>query len=375
MSAIFTARNAVNMYIHEHPDWPRFEFDLELLATPLAEFRFVQGRFLGSLQAMGIDASEQAALDVFSEDAVETSAIEGEKLDRSLVRSSVACLLDLSVSDNRKIPDEVLGLTSVLVSATENAQGEITLPLILSWHRKIITGANYRPGKLRVAAEDPMQVVSPVRGIERVHFEAPSGAIIESELEKLIEFLNLESNLDPVLKSGIGHLWLITLHPFLDGNGRISRLLGDVLLSRADGLSRRYYSLTAEISAQREDYYRILQQVQSGDMNITAWLSWYLSVLSRAVTSAEQRIIKLRNRKLLLDRCSTANARQRTVVERMLSDDFEGFMQVSKYAKIVGCSSDTALRDIRGLIELGVLTANESGGRSTSYRLVDLEPN
>lgn len=356
------------MYIHENKNWPKLEFRIEQLAPQLARLRFEQGKFLGQLETLRSDQAKALASEAVSSEILSTSAIEGEFLDPQSVRSSVAQALGLS-ADKSNHSQQIRQLTALMLESSKNSNQKLSLEVILGWHRQIVSEAGFRPGELRTALDDPMRVVSIDKNIERVHFEALSGAGVDDQLKQLLDFLNSDNSIDEVLVSGIGHLWMVTIHPFLDGNGRISRLLGDVLLTRADGQSVRYYSLSKQISKERDDYYKILELTQRGGLDITDWLDWYLGCLIRAVQSARtegQRILKTSQ---WLAEDSPLNDRQKKVLGLMLRDNFKGFMQVKKYSKIASCSTDTALRDIKSLEKLGLLIKNLAGGRSTSYRL------
>jgi Fic family protein len=177
---------------------------------------------------------------------------------------------------------------------------------------------------------------------------------------------------DSVLKAGMAHLWFPTIHPFEDGNGRIARALGDLLLARADGTKARFYSLSAQIESERKGYHLKLEAAQRGSLDITGWLEWFLGCLDRAIRGADRSLAKVLHKAQLWQRVNArpVNDRQRTVIHRLLGD-FERHLTTSKYAKLTGCSPDTALRDVRELLERGVLVQNPGGGRSTSYRLAN----
>jgi Fic family protein len=216
-----------------------------------------------------------------------------------------------------------------------------------------------------------MQVVSGPIGRERVHFEAPDAERLPEEMRAFIEWFNGVGAIDPVLKAGLAHFWFVTIHPFEDGNGRIARALADMLLARADGTKDRFYSMSSQIEEEREGYYVALEIAQRGGLDITSWLVWFLGCLDRAIGRADHTLAGVLAKAALWQQISRhpINERQRMVINRVL-DGFEGSLTTSKYAKLAKCSSDTALRDIRELIDLGVLVQGESGGRSTSYRIV-----
>jgi Fic family protein len=218
-----------------------------------------------------------------------------------------------------------------------------------------------------------MQVVSGPLGRERVHFEAPSSERLPQEMAQFMGWFNTLNNLDPVLKAAMAHLWFVTIHPFDDGNGRIARSIADMQLARADGSHRRFYSMSAQIRLERKDYYQILEKTQRGDLDITDWVYWFLTCLDRALSSTEDILrsvlTKARYWKFFSEK--HINDRQKLIINKLL-DGFEGKLNTSKWAKITKVSTDTALRDIQSLVEQNILVKEEAGGRSTGYRIVDL---
>ena len=219
-----------------------------------------------------------------------------------------------------------------------------------------------------------MQVVSGPIGREKVHFEAPSADRLDHEMTKFLNWFAAANGTDPVLKAGIAHFWFVTIHPFEDGNGRIGRAIADMALARAEGTSERFYSLSAQIEAERKQYYLSLERNQKGNTDITDWLEWFLGCLGRAVEGAEDALAGILRKTKIWERINqaTVNERQRKVINRML-DGFEGKLSTSKYAKLAKCSADTALRDIKALLDRGVLRHDQGGGRSTTYRLAERE--
>lgn len=215
-----------------------------------------------------------------------------------------------------------------------------------------------------------MQVVSGPIGHERVHFEAPQADRLANEMKRFLVWFNQSQNIDAVVKAALAHLWFVTIHPFEDGNGRIARAIADMALARADGSKERYYSMSAQIEAERRDYYAQLEAQQRGTLDVTAWLLWFLGCLDRALDRAERALSLVSYKAKLWEAVNRApvNDRQRKVINR-LADGFQGNLTTSKYAKLAKCSNDTALRDIRDLVARRILIQNEAGGRSTSYRL------
>jgi Fic family protein len=219
-----------------------------------------------------------------------------------------------------------------------------------------------------------MQVVSGPIGNETVHYEAPEAFRIDAEMTEFLSWFETDSKLDPMLKAGIAHLWFVTIHPFEDGNGRIARAIADMALARADGTSDRFYSMSRQIEKERKAYYMQLERQQKGSVDITAWLLWFLDSVSHAIDNAKDTLSAVLFKAELWNRINLApvNERQRFIINRML-DNFKGYMTTSKYSKLAKCSSDTALRDIRELVDRHILLQNPGGGRSTSYRLVTAE--
>lgn len=366
-------------YVHERPDWPRLRWEDRALAPRLAAVRHAQGLLVGRMQTFGLAARDEASLVMLTRDVVHSSAIEGERLEAEEVRSSLARRLGLEVAGLTPSGRNVDGVVEMLLDATQNHERPLTAERLYGWHAGLFpTGwsgtKRIAVGRWRPAEAGAMRVVSGPIGRERVHFEAPGAERLASEMATFLAWFNSDGDgVDPVLRAGLAHFWFVTIHPFEDGNGRIARALADLWLARADRSSRRYYSMSAQIEAERKEYYLRLESQQRGEEDITPWLEWFLACLGRAIAAAEGVSAAVLRRARFWERVHAAptplNERQRGVVERML-DGFEGHLNTSKYAKLAKCSADTALRDIRELVERGILVRNAAGGRSTSYRLV-----
>jgi Fic family protein len=218
-----------------------------------------------------------------------------------------------------------------------------------------------------------MQVVSGPVGRERVHYEAPSADRLAREMGTFVDWFNHEVSLDPVLKAGVAHLWFVTIHPFDDGNGRIARAIADMALARSERSAQRFYSMSAQIRAEREGYYDILEATQKGELDVTRWLEWFLRCLGRAIDGAETTLATVMAKARFWEARAgqSFNERQRLVLNRLL-DGFEGKLSSSKWAALAKCSQDTALRDIDDLVRRGVLARGAGGGRSTSYSLAEI---
>jgi Fic family protein len=363
------------MFIHERKEWPRFTWDAVALSTRLAGVRHQQGLLLGQMAALGFSLREEASLRVLTADAVNTAEIEGERFNPRSVRSSIARKLGLEDAAATASDRRVDGLVDVLIDATRNYQQPLSKKRLCGWQAALFpTGySGLRPittGAWRRDEKGPMQVVSGRVGREWVHFQAPAADRLDQEMKRFAAWFNRRSDLDPVLKSGLAHFYFVTLHPFDDGNGRIARAIADLQLARADGTGLRFYSMSAQIQREKRRYYDALEQSQKADLDITAWLAWYLECMGRALQASATILAEVLQRAAFWQRHAAASFsdRQRQVLTRLL-DGFEGKLTTSKWAKIARCSQDTAHRDISDLIRRGILEKEEAGGRSTSYRL------
>jgi len=362
-------------YIHELRQWPKLTWDSAALTGTLAQVRHRQGRHLGRMEALGFGLRAEAGLTTLTEDAVTSAAIEGEKLDPREVRSSVARRLGLDIAGLPRPRRQVEGVVEMMLDATQNYPAALTAQRLFDWHAALFpTGrSGMQPltiGAWRTPEGGPMRVVSGAVGRERVHFRAPEAEAIEKEMRAFLQWFNAPPQVDVVLRAGVAHLWFLTIHPFDDGNGRIARALTDLGLARADGMKERFYSMSAAIASERAAYYNQLESAQRGGLDITAWLLWFLGCLERAIDRAEGLLESVLRKARLWQRINMrpVNDRQRKVINRML-DGFQGHLTTSKYAALTKCSTDTALRDVRELLNRGVLLKNPGGGRGTSYRL------
>ena len=365
-------------YIWQAAVWPQWRYDLATLVNPLADVSRAQGTLLGRLADIGMALRDQASLSALTEDVIKTSEIEGEHLNAASVRSSIARRLGVDIGALAAVDRHVEGVVDMVLDATANCSAPVTRDRLFGWHAALFpTGysgqTRINVGAWRDDATGPMQVVSGPIGRQRVHFEAPPADRLEVETARFLDWANSESNEPPLIKAGIAHLWLVTLHPFDDGNGRIARAVGDLFLARADGSPQRFYSLSAQIQRERSAYYDILLRTQKNTLDITDWLAWFFATLHRAVDQAQHTLgAVLVKARFWQQRAATPlNERQVKLLNRLL-DGFEGKLTSSKWAAIAKCSADTALRDINDLLALGVLRKSDAGGRSTSYELSDL---
>ena len=364
-----------NRYIYEHSSWPHFTWRQNDLARQLSEVRLSQGILIGKMVSLGFEQMTETVVNSLTDEVQKSNEIEGERLNREQVRSSIARRLGIDdgglVASQRNID----GVVEMMIDATQNYDKPMTEERLFRWHVDLFPSANSRIMPRTVAAwrddqSGPMQVVSGRVGRQKVHFEAPEASRIPDEMRRFLDWFEATTDCDPLQKAAMAHLWFVTIHPFQDGNGRIGRAIADMLLARSEGSPQRFYSMSSQILTERTTYYEILESTQKGDMDITAWMQWFLSCLGRALMNATVNIdgIVRKERFWQQFREITINDRQRRIIN-MLLDDFYGKLTSSKWATITSVSQDTASRDIEDLVGKGVLMKDEFGGRSTSYSL------
>lgn len=363
-------------YVYHRKDWPQFYWDNEVLVLKLSEVRNKQGRLLGKMEALGFDLQNEALLKTLSTDVLTSSQIEGENYHSDEVRSSVARKLGMDFAgmvDSNRFVD---GVAEVTVDATKNAHLPLTKKRLCAWHAALFpTGKSgmfpITVGDYRKDDKGAMQVVSGAMGFERVHFEAPHADKLEHEMHQFLLWFNSNVQLDGVLKAALAHFWFVTVHPFDDGNGRLARAISDMQLARSEKVNQRFYSMSSQLLKLRKDYYKQLELAQKGDVDVTAWLSWFLDCLKKTLDNTEQSLSKVLFKARFWEKHkqTVMNKRQVEMLNKLL-DDFKGNLTTSKWAKMQKCSQDTALRDVQDLLIKDVLRKVDAGGRSTNYVLI-----
>lgn len=363
-------------YLWQRPDWPQWRFDAAALAAPLAQVHRAQGHLAGRMAELGLAQRDQATLQALTQEVVTTSAIEGEALNQDAVRSSIARRLGVDIGALAPADRHVDGVVDMVLDATQHHTQPLTAERLFGWHAALFpTGYSGRVriqvGAWRNDAAGPMQVVSGPVGREKVHFQAPPAAALPAETTAFLQWFNSTPAGDALIHAGLAHLWLVTLHPFDDGNGRISRAVGDMALARAEGSAQRFYSFSAQIQRERKQYYDQLETTQRGTLDVTPWLSWFLACLLRAVQGADGLLSGVLNKAQFWQRwAGTPMNERQTRVLNLVLDGMESKLTNAKWATLGKCSADTALRDINDLLARGVLNKLEGGGRSTGYVLV-----
>jgi len=362
-------------YIYEHKNWTDFSWEDKAINAVFGEVRLMQGRIIGQMEALGFSAKEEAKLIALTLDVIKSSEIEGELLNYDQVRSSIARRLGINTAGLVHSNRHVEGIVEMMLDATQRYALPLTERRLFGWHAALFPTGYSGPYKIEVGCyrSGEMQVVSGAMGKEKLHYEAVKPELVKTEMDKFLEWFNNEKRLDPVLKAAIAHFWFIIIHPFDDGNGRIGRAITDMLLARAEGSGERYYSMSSQILIERKRYYEVLQKVQHSLGDITDWLDWFLQCLKNAMLSTENTTQKILRKAEFwrLHEHTSINQRQRLILNKLF-DGFEGKLQTSKWAKVTKTSTDTALRDIKDLVQKGILQQSDGGGRNANYELVTL---
>jgi Fic family protein len=368
-------RRLRNIYIHEKDNWTNFTWNEKLVSKKLAETRNLQGRLLGKMESLGFDQQGEAVLNTLTLEIVKSSEIEGEILDLEQVRSSIARKLGIELAGAIASERHIDGIVEMMLDATQKYDSPLTKNRLFGWHSALFPTGWSNLCKITVAdwrkdTTGPMQVISGAMGKEKIHFEAPNSDRIDLEIEKFNHWIESKNEIDSVLKAAIAHLWFITIHPFEDGNGRITRAITEMLLARSDNSTKRFYSMSSQIRTERKQYYEILEKTQKGNSEITNWILWFLECLKNSFSSTSDVLYKIFTKAEFWKTHSKTiiNERQQKMLNKLL-DGFDGKLTTSKWGKISKCSQDTALRDIQDLIKKDILQKEKSGGRSTNYKL------
>lgn len=362
-------------FIYQQNNWPNFTWKNDEIINLLSEARNLQGRLIGKMESLGFNLRNEALLDTLTLDVLKSSEIEGEFLNPEQVRSSIARRLGMEIAGSVESDRNIDGVVEMMLDATQNCFKPLTADRLFDWHAALFpTG---RSGMFKITVADwrkdttgPMQVVSGTLGKEKVHFQAPDAELVEKEMKLFLDWFCNNQKTDLVLKAAVAHLWFVTIHPFEDGNGRITRALTDMLLAKADKSNQRFYSMSAQIRIERKEYYEILEKSQKGNLDITEWMIWFLNCLINALKSTDSQLVSvLFKADFWTKNASTLiNERQKKLLNKLL-DGFDGKLTSAKWAKITKSSKDTAIRDINDLIDKGILQKEAAGGRSTSYEL------
>lgn len=365
------------IYIWQYPEWPSFTWNDSRLIALLSEVRNLEGKIQGMMDGLGFNVQSMTALNVMTEDVLRSNEIEGVILNSDKVRSSIARHLGIDTAGLPQPDHYTEGVVQIMMDAVTNCNKPLTPERLFNWHAALfptgrsgmypITVGAYRTGG------EPMQIVSGAMGEEKVHYEAPPSDVVPDMMTDFLTWINSDNTvIDPVLKAAVAHLWFVAIHPFDDGNGRLTRTITDMQLAKADGFPLRFYSMSAEILREKKAYYEILEHTTSNSTDITEWLEWFLNTMKSSILRAKETVKRVVCKSSFWQRHREIPMNERQVrVVNMLWDGFTGKLTSSKWAKITKTSQATALRDITDLIEKGILTAAADGGRSSNYLLKD----
>jgi Fic family protein len=361
-------------YIYEHKNWTHFTWQDKAINSVFGEVRQMQGKIIGQMNALGFSDKEEATLTALTIEVVKSSEIEGELLNFEQVRSSIARRLGINAGGLVPSSRHIEGIVEMMLDATQRHTLPLTEKRLFGWHAALFPTGFSGPYKIETGKyrTGEMQIVSGAMGKEKLHYEAVKAELVKTEMQKFLDWFNNDYTLDNVLKAAIAHFWFIIIHPFDDGNGRIGRAICDMLLARAENNGERFYSMSSQILIERKQYYKVLQKVQHSSGDITEWLDWFFHCLKNAMLASENTTQKIVNKAEFWKThvLTPINERQRVVINKLF-DGLEGKLQTSKWAKITKTSNDTALRDIKDLINKGVLKATHEGGRNVNYELIN----
>ncbi|MFZ5775327.1 MAG: Fic family protein [Thermodesulfobacteriota bacterium] len=365
-------------YIWQQQKWPLFAWRGESLLDALCQCNFKRGQLLGRVTSLGIAMGLEAQAEVLAAEVLQTSAIEGQNLNSDSVRSSVARRLGLEDAGLLRQDRYTEGLVDILIDATLHYDQPLTVERLHGWQAALFPTGYSGLHRIVVGGfrgESPMQVISGPHGREQVHYEAPPGREVAREVRQFLAWWEeSRGKLDGILRAAIASFWFVTIHPYEDGNGRLARAITDMALAQDEKQSVRYYSLSAQIMEEREAYYEILERTQKGDLDITAWLTWFLGCFERAIARSDSLIARVLQKARFWERHRTVplTDRQRKVVNRLLDTGpggFAGGLTTRKYVGMTKASRATSYREINDLLNKKMLVQNPGKGRSVSYDL------
>jgi Fic family protein len=361
------------MYIHEHDNWTDFHWKNEDIALLLDEVSREQGKLYGRLSGLGFDRQLLAMAENLVHDVVYSSEIEGVQLNTDEVRSSIARRLGIenikpAVSSSHYID----GVVAVMLDAMQYYDQKLTKEKLCAWQSVFFPtgyseGSQIEVGQYRTHDE---HIVSGYFGHERIHYIAPTPERVEAEMERFINWFNSEKPIPSILRSGIVHFWFVSIHPFEDGNGRLARILGDMLLAQGDKSRLRFYNISSEINRDKKHYYSILERTQRGNGDITEWLMWYLKTLLAAIEVAHTAISTILNKSFFwMHAAGIPLTERQTYTLNLFLDGYEAKITSKTWANLNKCSKDTAIRDIQDLVQKGLLREDTPEAKRPSYSI------
>lgn len=361
------------MYIHERDNWTEFRWDLATLSALLEDVSRKQGLLYGRLSSLGFDSKLKAMAENLTYDVVHSSEIEGVRLNVDEVRSSIARKLGIENVKQTSPSHYIDSVVNVMLEAVRDHNQTLTKEKLCMWQAAFFPlgfseGIQIETGCYRTHDE---HIVSGMFGRERIHYIAPSPNRLEEEMEKFLKWFNTDENVSSVIRSAVAHLWFVSIHPFEDGNGRMARILSDILLASADKSEFRFYNISSQINKDKNHYYNILEKTQHGNGDITEWIHWYASTLSRALDEAETIVSTILNKSFFWQKASSVAMSQRqTDIINIFLDGYEAKITSKSWASLGKCSKDTAIRDIQDLVKKNILREDIPGAKRPSYSII-----
>ena len=361
------------MYIHEREHWTDFRWDASRVALLLDDVCRKQGLLYGRLSSLGFDSKLKAMTENLTYDVVYSSEIEGIKLNVDEVRSSIARKLGIENVKYTAPSHYVDSIVSVMLDAMEHYDQELTKEKLCAWQAAFFPsgysdGSQIEVGRYRTHEE---HIVSGMFGREKIHYIAPSPNRIEKEMEQFFGWFNTEQPMSIVIRSAIVHLWFVSIHPFEDGNGRLARILSDMMLARGDKSEFRFYNVSSQINKDKKHYYAILEKTQRGDGDITEWIIWYVKTINASLEEAEAIVSTILNKSFFWQKVSGIPMTERqTQMLNLFLDGYEAKITSKTWADLAKCSKDTAIRDIQDLVEKNILCEDAPGAKRPSYSIV-----
>lgn len=364
------------MYIHERPNWTKFRWDANQIASSLEQASRKLGLLYGRLGNLGFDSKLKAMAENLTHDVVYSSEIEGITLNEDEVRSSIARKLGIENVKYTSPSHYIDAVVNVMLDAVEHYDRPITKEILCGWQTAFFPtgyseGSHIEVGQYRTHNE---HIVSGYLGKERMHYVAPTPDRLDSEMQKFIEWFNGEDSTPYIIRSAIAHFWFVSIHPFEDGNGRLARILSDMMLARGDKSQFRFYNISSAINNEKKHYYDILERSQKGDGDLTEWIKWYIETLISALDTSETMLNTVLNKTVFWQRASkTPMSERQTSTLNLYLDGYEAKITTKQWAVLNKCSKDTANRDIQDLVDKGILTEDIPGAKRPSYSIVYID--
>ena len=361
------------MYIHERDNWTNFRWDTSQVSLLQEQVFRKQGLLYGRLSSLGFDSKLRAMAENLTYDIVFSSEVEGIRLNVEQVRSSIAKKLGIKNVKYTAPSHYVDSVVNVMLEAVQHYNMSLTKEKLCAWQAAFFSsgyseGSQIEIGQYRTNEE---HIVSGLFGREKIHYIAPSPNRIEEEMKKFLTWFDEEEPVSSVIRSGIAHFWFVSIHPFEDGNGRLARILSDMVLARGENSEFRFYNVSSQINKDKNHYYDILERMQHGDGDITEWLVWYMQKLVEALNEADSIVTTILNKSFFWQKAATVPMTERqTQMLNLFLDGYEAKITSKTWATLAKCSRDTAIRDIQNLVDKNILVENIPGAKRPSYSIV-----